>query len=143
MPRASGKVKQTRLSFTPVAASASASPGVERSPGSDRVAAIRYERPSKVTLSRGPLRIDDYPVFRGNDAAAGASSMSTPVKKKDGKKKDKKKKEKTEEKRKKKKSSKSEVKGEADQGERDLCDLSSFLQNILLYLVWDQGEDYN
>ncbi|GAD95100.1 conserved hypothetical protein [Paecilomyces variotii No. 5] len=115
MPRTSGKVKQTRLSFTPAARSAS--PGVERSPGSDRVAAIRYERPSKVTLSRGPLRIDDYPVFRGSDVAADTSSVNTPVKKKEGKKKKKEKKEKSREKRKRKKGSKSEVKGGTDQGQ--------------------------
>lgn len=107
MPRTYGKVKQTRLSFTPVASSAS--PGAERSPGSDRVAKVRYEHPSKVTLSRGRLRIDDYPAFSRNDGAAGsveASSMSTPVKKK---KKDRKNK---------KKGSKSKVKGKGDEGER-------------------------
>lgn len=106
MPRTYGKVKQTRLSFTPVASSAS--PGAERSPGSDRVAKVRYEHPSKVTLSRG-LRIDDYPAFSRNDGAAGSvevSSMSTPVKKK---KKDRKNK---------KKGSKYKVKGKGDEGER-------------------------
>ncbi|KAJ9410766.1 hypothetical protein DTO045G8_1672 [Paecilomyces variotii] len=106
MPRTYGKVKQTRLSFTPVASSAS--PGAERSPGSDRVAKVRYEHPSKVTLSRGRLRIDDYPAFSRNDGAAGsveASSLSTPVKKK---KKDRKNR---------KKGSKSKVKGKGDEGQ--------------------------
>ncbi|KAJ9297368.1 hypothetical protein DTO271G3_4661 [Paecilomyces variotii] len=98
MPRTYGKVKQTRLSFTPVASSAS--PGAERSPGSDRVAKMRYENPSNVTVSRGRLRIDDYPAFSRD---GGGASMSTPVKKKKEKNK--------------KKGSKSKVKRKGDEGQ--------------------------
>lgn len=60
MPRTYGKVKQTRLAFAPVAASSS--PGFEHSPGGspDRLARLRYDRPSKPFIRRGAPRIEDY-----------------------------------------------------------------------------------
>ncbi|KAL2005468.1 hypothetical protein VTN00DRAFT_2679 [Thermoascus crustaceus] len=87
MPRTYGKVKQTRLAFTPIASS---SPGIEHSPGGSahRLANVRYEHPSRASVSRGRLRIDDYPSFerkarRSSPSPADSSSsavLSTPGK---------------------------------------------------------------
>ncbi|BDD59662.1 hypothetical protein MPDQ_001758 [Monascus purpureus] len=62
MPRP--KVKQTQLTFAPVASS----PGFEHSPGDspDRLARVRYGRSSKSFLHRRPPRIDDYLTRREN-----------------------------------------------------------------------------
>ena len=58
MPRT--RKRQTQLTFAPVASSSP--PGSEHSPEAspDRLARVRYGRPSKPFLRRGAPRIDDY-----------------------------------------------------------------------------------
>lgn len=81
MPRTYGKVKQTRLAFIPIASS---SPGIEHSPGDSAhcLANVRYEHPSRASVSRERLRIDDYPSFERKarlSSPSPADNSSTAV----------------------------------------------------------------